>query len=315
MASPSVSPPRPWLAGRLQLPGDKSLGHRLILLAALKTGSLVLRGLPASHDLQASLRLVQALGVRVDAQPGRIELHSPGWRGLRAPDSPIDCANSGTTARLGLGLLAGLGLPAVLDGDPSLRARPMERVCLPLRSMGARITGGPGLPLRLEGGPCMPFTTPCPWPAPAQERDPAGRSVRPGRTRVTELHPLARSHRTPAGSGIGLSTDAPGRCLCVTRANLDTLCARLPEGSRCPEIPAAPVSWSRQPWVCPIPCWKSAVCCSIPDGLRLSTGCGARGAHDEPDPGRAPGRTGGRSDRQLHPAPQGRPHRGLWCRN
>ena len=254
MASPSVSPPRPWLAGRLQLPGDKSLGHRLILLAALKTGSLVLRGLPASHDLQASLRLVQALGVHVDAQPGRIELHSPGWRGLRAPDSPIDCANSGTTARLGLGLLAGLGLPAVLDGDPSLRARPMERVCLPLRSMGARITGGPGLPLRLEGGAlhAIHYTLPV---ASAQLKSAillAGLFAQ-GETRVTELHP-SRDHTERLLDLESVSTDAPGRCLCVTRANLDTLCARLPEEI---EVPGDPSS----------ACFMVAAALGLPDSL------------------------------------------------
>jgi 3-phosphoshikimate 1-carboxyvinyltransferase len=148
-----VTPPLPWLAGRLGLPGDKSLGHRLLLLAALREGSTTLENLVPGGDLQATAGLVRALGATVDCAPGCVTVHGPGRRGLKAPMGPIDCGNSGTTARLGLGLLAGLGFAAVLDGDASLRRRPMERVCEPLRRMGARIHSTAGcLPLTLEGG-------------------------------------------------------------------------------------------------------------------------------------------------------------------
>ena len=145
------------LRGRLDLPGDKSLSHRHILRAALVEGRSGLLNLPAGLDVQATLAAVEALGVAVSRDGRRIWLDSPGVEGWQEPRAALDCGNSGTTARLLLGLLAGSGLEATLVGDASLSRRPMARVAEPLRRMGARLEmDGDGLPLkvraaRLEG--------------------------------------------------------------------------------------------------------------------------------------------------------------------
>ncbi len=147
------------LRGSVRLPGDKSLGHRYLLVSALARGRTLLGNPGSGEDLRATLRLVESLGVRVECREGEWLIESPGWRKLKAPRAPIDCGNSGTTARLGCGLLAGLGLPAELLGDASLSRRPMERVITPLRRMGARIQSTDGcLPLRLEGGSLQGMT-------------------------------------------------------------------------------------------------------------------------------------------------------------
>ncbi|MDP2360144.1 MAG: 3-phosphoshikimate 1-carboxyvinyltransferase [bacterium] len=140
------------ISGTLRLPGDKSLSHRHLLRAALVEGRSGLIGLPDGQDVGASLDAVQALGVRVERTGDHILLDSPGRGGWRAP-GVIDCGNSGTTARLLMGLLAGSPFPVELRGDESLSRRPMERVARPLRLMGAEIElQRDGLPLRLRGG-------------------------------------------------------------------------------------------------------------------------------------------------------------------
>ncbi len=146
-----ISPARR-LRGSLQLPGDKSLSHRHILRAALVEGRSGLINLPDSLDVRASLGAVEALGVGISHADGRVWLNSPGLEGWRQPVAAIDCGNSGTTARLLLGLLAGSRLDVERRGDESLSRRPMARVAEPLRRMGARIDlAGDGLPLRVRG--------------------------------------------------------------------------------------------------------------------------------------------------------------------
>jgi 3-phosphoshikimate 1-carboxyvinyltransferase len=138
--------------GRWRLPGDKSLSHRHILRAAIVPGSTRLLNLPDAQDVGRTLAAVEALGVRLQWEgPGRVLLDSPGCAGWTQPAAPLDCGNSGTTARLLMGLLAGSGLRVELVGDASLSRRPMERVAAPLRRMGARIEcQDGGLPLCIE---------------------------------------------------------------------------------------------------------------------------------------------------------------------
>ncbi|MFQ5680076.1 MAG: 3-phosphoshikimate 1-carboxyvinyltransferase [Gemmatimonadota bacterium] len=136
----------------LRPPGDKSLTHRILLLAPWATGTSHLRGLLVSRDTEATAGALRALGVPIPPlHADRLSVIGPA--GLRPPEGPLECANSGTTARLLLGLLAGSGLPARLDGDASLRRRPMERVVYPLQAMGARLryAGEEGrLPVEVE---------------------------------------------------------------------------------------------------------------------------------------------------------------------
>lgn len=145
-----ISPARR-LDGTLRLPGDKSLSHRHVLRAALVEGRSGLIGLPDGEDVRHTLEAVAALGARVTRDGDRVWIDSPGLAGWREP-GVIDCGNSGTTARLLMGLLAGTPFDTELRGDASLSRRPMERVARPLRRMGASITmERDGLPLRVRG--------------------------------------------------------------------------------------------------------------------------------------------------------------------
>ena len=122
----------------LRMPGDKSISHRVLILASLADDSCRLYGLPDSEDVSATLAALVKLGMDVSpGENGSLVVRAPvRWHGRRVE---LDCGNSGTTARLLTGLLTGLGAPALLRGDESLRRRPMDRVVYPLQSMGGRI--------------------------------------------------------------------------------------------------------------------------------------------------------------------------------
>jgi 3-phosphoshikimate 1-carboxyvinyltransferase len=144
------------LRGELRLPGDKSISHRALLLAAVAAGESRISGAGDGADVRSTAGIVRALGARVEPEgdgegaaerggaPGRgrnvtYRVVSPGADALRSPDGVLDCGNSGTSLRLTAGLLAGLPLTAVLDGDSSLRRRPVARIIEPLRRMGAEL--------------------------------------------------------------------------------------------------------------------------------------------------------------------------------
>jgi 3-phosphoshikimate 1-carboxyvinyltransferase len=141
--------------GAVSVPGDKSISHRAALLAALAEGVSQIEGYLEAEDCLGTLAAVAALGAGVELQGrGRYRIVGRGLRGLREPENVIDCGNSGTTARLLLGVLAGQPFWSVLSGDASLRARPMGRVADPLRRMGATVVGradGGRLPLAIRG--------------------------------------------------------------------------------------------------------------------------------------------------------------------
>jgi 3-phosphoshikimate 1-carboxyvinyltransferase len=134
------------LRGRVSLPGDKSISHRALMLALLANGTSAIQGASGGADVRSTAGILRALGASVDevvGEDGRVSYRvvSPGPEGLRQPIAPLDCGNSGTSLRLFAGILAGLPMTAVLDGDASLRARPVARIIEPLRSMGAAIQG------------------------------------------------------------------------------------------------------------------------------------------------------------------------------
>lgn len=147
-----VAPGGP-LVGRISVPGDKSISHRVLMLAALADGTSTVRGLSDGGDVACTRRIIEALGADVvDAGDGAISIS--GGR-LEAVDHPLDVGNSGTGIRLLAGLLAGLPFRSVLDGDASIRRRPMDRVLDPLRLMGASLRGRDGqplAPLEIRGG-------------------------------------------------------------------------------------------------------------------------------------------------------------------
>ena len=143
------------LDGIADIPGDKSVSHRAALLGALAQGRTEITGFLEAEDCGCTLRAVQALGASVARKaPGHYLVDGVGLYGLTEPDDVIDCGNSGTTARLLLGVLAGQPFCTVLTGDDSLRRRPMARVAEPLRRMGATLDGrdeGRRLPLLARG--------------------------------------------------------------------------------------------------------------------------------------------------------------------
>ena len=130
------------LRGEPRLPGDKSISHRALIMAALAEGASLITGAGDGRDVAATAGIVAALGatvqrVREDGLNVDYRVASPGAAGLHEPDGILDCRNSGTSLRLCSGVLAGLPFFAVLDGDVSLRSRPVARIIEPLRSMGA----------------------------------------------------------------------------------------------------------------------------------------------------------------------------------
>ena len=138
-AAPEVLRPAASLRGRLEPPGDKSIAHRALIIGALSGGpsSIVVRA--PGEDVLSTVRCLRDLGVDVaDEADGSLRRYTV--TGRPSSDATLDCGNSGTTMRLLAGALAGLPLRVVLDGDSSLRARPMERVASLLRSAGAEVT-------------------------------------------------------------------------------------------------------------------------------------------------------------------------------
>lgn len=144
--------------GTVRPPGDKSITHRVLMLASLLRGTSTVRGALTSADARSSARCLRALGAGLSPlRPGCVRVRGARWR---APGATLHCGNSGTTARLLLGLLAAHPFPARLSGDASLRRRPMRRVTEPLARMGATVIEerGGGLPLRIHGGALQPIS-------------------------------------------------------------------------------------------------------------------------------------------------------------
>jgi 3-phosphoshikimate 1-carboxyvinyltransferase len=136
--------PAPRFRGQTRVPGDKSLSHRLAILAASAEGRSRFTGLGTGRDVRSTIGCLRALGVEIAGDGDRVEVVGRGAAGLRAADAALDCGNSGSTMRMLAGVLAGCPFRSVLDGDTSLRARPMERVAAPLRAMGARVASRDG---------------------------------------------------------------------------------------------------------------------------------------------------------------------------
>ncbi|HSJ76127.1 MAG TPA: 3-phosphoshikimate 1-carboxyvinyltransferase [Gemmatimonadales bacterium] len=147
------------MAGKVRVPGDKSITHRVLLLAALARGSSRIRGALTSLDARSTARVLRQLGATVSPLRGGAVAQVEGHGRFRRPDRILDCGNSGTTTRLTLGILAGHNFVATLTGDSSLRRRPMRRVTTPLEAMGAHFTEqiGDGLPLTIHGGSLTPL--------------------------------------------------------------------------------------------------------------------------------------------------------------
>jgi len=147
------------VSGSLKLPGDKSISHRVAMLASIANGSSAITGFASSADCQATLDCVRRLGIRADQTASELVIHGNGLFGYNPPgpeaqiDVRLDAGNSGSTIRMLSGLLAGQTFTSEITGDASLRRRPMARIIEPLGLMGAQVdaTGGNFPPLTIRG--------------------------------------------------------------------------------------------------------------------------------------------------------------------
>lgn len=153
MSSTFTIQPSRRVAGTMRVPGDKSISHRALMLGAIAQGTTRVAGFLPGEDCLATLAAIRAMGVHVEQHDATtITVHGKGLRGLRAAPGALDMGNSGTAMRLFMGLLAAQDFDSTLTGDESLSRRPMERVALPLRLMGAEISTTEGKPpVRISG--------------------------------------------------------------------------------------------------------------------------------------------------------------------
>ncbi|MBN2417028.1 3-phosphoshikimate 1-carboxyvinyltransferase [bacterium] len=154
----SISPANR-IAGTVIVPGDKSISHRALILAALAGTQTTITGLSEGEDVRSTRRCLELLGIRFRQDGTLLHVTGSGRRGLNQPENALDAGNSGTTLRLLAGLLAAGPLDAVLTGDGSLKNRPMDRIIVPLTRMGACIESNDGrAPLHIRGRTLQPLS-------------------------------------------------------------------------------------------------------------------------------------------------------------
>ena len=143
------------LKGEVQIPGDKSISHRAVMLGSIARGTTEISHFLNGADCLSTIHCFQKMGIEIEQSKDLVLVHGRGLRGLKAPRGILDTGNSGTTTRLICGILSGQNFSSVLSGDDSLNSRPMKRIMDPLNQMGARITSiqdNNCAPLRIEPG-------------------------------------------------------------------------------------------------------------------------------------------------------------------
>jgi 3-phosphoshikimate 1-carboxyvinyltransferase len=143
------------ISGMTSVPGDKSISHRLAMIAAVAEGTTTIHNFAASVDCGSTLDCLRRVGANIERNGSIVIVHGRGLGGLHAPSAELDAENSGTTVRLMSGLLSGFPFQSTFVGDASLSRRPMKRIIEPLRRFGATIDAREGnyLPLTVKGGP------------------------------------------------------------------------------------------------------------------------------------------------------------------
>lgn len=147
MNTPAFKP----LRGTLTVSGDKSISHRAVMLGSLATGTTEIEGFLPGEDCLSTIRCFRSMGVQIEQNGSSVKVFGRGLRELTAPAGILDCGNSGTTTRLLSGVLAAQHFNSVLSGDASIQRRPMQRIMIPLRAMGADITS-------VSGNDCAPLS-------------------------------------------------------------------------------------------------------------------------------------------------------------
>ncbi|RNA69154.1 3-phosphoshikimate 1-carboxyvinyltransferase [Alteribacter keqinensis] len=154
MVKEKISSALKGINGTVIIPGDKSVSHRSVLFASIAEGTSVIRGFLKGQDCLSTISCMKQMGVEIEETNDTITVHGKGFAGLKEPERVLDVGNSGTTIRLLSGLLSGTAFYSVLEGDDSIAKRPMSRVTVPLRQMGAKIEGrenGNLTPLSIRG--------------------------------------------------------------------------------------------------------------------------------------------------------------------
>ena len=240
---PLTAHPTEALSGSARVPGDKSISHRALMIAGLAVGESEVVGLLEGEDVLRTAAAMRALGAEIERAPdGRWHVWGRGLGGLDQPSAVLDLGNSGTGARLLMGLVASHPVTAVMTGDDSLRARPMARVAEPLERMGARVIAREGsyMPLTVVGtADPLPIRYELPVPS-AQVKSAvllAGLNA-PGTTTVVERAPT-RDHSermlSHFGAEIGVAAAADGH-------QTVSLGGQPELGARHVEVPADPSS-------------------------------------------------------------------------
>lgn len=138
------------LRGEITVPGDKSISHRAIMLGAIADGTTEVTNFLQGADCISTINCFREMGIDIENSHGKVTIHGKGMHGLTAPKSTLDVGNSGTTTRLISGILAAQDFTSRLDGDNSLRKRPMGRIINPLSMMGAQI-------ISMKDNDCVPL--------------------------------------------------------------------------------------------------------------------------------------------------------------
>ena len=162
-----VNPSRK-IFGKVKVPGDKSISHRLAILGAISTGETIIRRFSSSSDCLSTVSCLRQLGVQIESSgPDCLTIVGQGLRGLEHAHQPLDAGNSGTTIRLLSGILGGQDFLTTITGDKSLKQRPMKRIIEPLSQMGVRIGANKGstAPLTIWGGNLHPIDYLIPVPS------------------------------------------------------------------------------------------------------------------------------------------------------
>ena len=218
------------LAGTIRPPGDKSVSHRALLMAAIAKGESRISNLSTGADVSSTMRFLKCLGVGLQSREALVVVEGRGLEGLAEPTRVIDCQNSGTTMRLGSGLVAGLPYLSVLTGDASLRRRPMDRVAVPLSSMGAAVNTSPGgvPPVMIRGRRLRGIEYELPV-ASAQVKGAillAGLAAE-GRTLVKEKYPT-REHTEVMLKALGASVEIADGEICLEPSEVLPFHAEIP---------------------------------------------------------------------------------------
>ncbi|WP_096200926.1 3-phosphoshikimate 1-carboxyvinyltransferase [Bacillus sp. FJAT-45350] len=218
MVTKAVNKAKQGLIGELNVPGDKSISHRAVMFGALANGTTTVEGFLPGEDCLSTIACFRKLGVSIEQTEDRVTVEGKGWFGLQEPCDILDVGNSGTTTRLMLGILATQPFHSVVIGDESIGKRPMSRVTVPLREMGAQIDGrnsGDLAPLSIRGGNTkgIHFQSKV---ASAQVKSAillAGMNST-GETKVTEPH-LSRDHTERMLEAFGATVERDGLTVSV----------------------------------------------------------------------------------------------------